>query len=346
MPTPPPAQPLVRPATLSPLTGEPLQLLAYEKPLVALEQQLMELESMAAETNVDFEAELAKLRQQATEVKSRLYSVLSPAQKMQVARHPQRPNLLEVVQRLSPETWFELHGDRMGADDRAMIGGIAELGNQPVMMVGTQKGRTMKENLVHNFGMANPEGYRKALRLFQHAAKFHMPIITFIDTPGAYPGLEGEQHAIGHAIALNIREMAGMGVPIISVVLGEASSGGALGIGVANHIYMLEHALYTVISPEGCASILWRSADKAVQAAEALKITAQDLVQFGICDAVIAEPEGGAHYDPDLTVDRLRAQLLNGLNQLSHLDAEGLREQRYQKYRQLGAVEERLLATV
>jgi acetyl-CoA carboxylase carboxyl transferase subunit alpha len=234
----------------------------------------------------------------------------------------------------------------MGADDRAMIGGIAELGNQPVMMVGTQKGRTMKENLVHNFGMANPEGYRKALRLFQHAAKFHMPIITFIDTPGAYPGLEGEQHAIGHAIALNIREMAGMGVPIISVVLGEASSGGALGIGVANHIYMLEHALYTVISPEGCASILWRSADKAVQAAEALKITAQDLVQFGICDAVIAEPEGGAHYDPDLTVDRLRAQLLNGLNQLSHLDAEGLREQRYQKYRQLGAVEERLLATV
>lgn len=342
----PPSQPMAKPVTLSPLTGEPLQLLPYEKPLLALEQQLMELESMAAETNVDFEAELAKLRQQAAEVKSHLYSALSPAQKMQVARHPQRPNLLEVVQRLSPETWFELHGDRMGADDRAMIGGIAELGNQPVMMVGTQKGRTMKENLVHNFGMANPEGYRKALRLFQHAAKFHMPIITFIDTPGAYPGLEGEQHAIGHAIALNIREMAGMGVPIISVVLGEASSGGALGIGVANHIYMLEHALYTVISPEGCASILWRSADKAVQAAEALKITAQDLVRFGICDAVIAEPEGGAHYDPDLTVDRLRAQLLNGLNQLSHLDAEGLREQRYQKYRQLGAVEERLLATV
>jgi acetyl-CoA carboxylase carboxyl transferase subunit alpha len=266
-----------------------------------------------------------------------LYAQLTPAQRLQLARHPQRPNTLEVYRMLSPETWVELHGDRAGTDDHAIVGGLIELGNQPCMVLGTQKGRGMKESLHHNFGMASPEGYRKALRLMQHAEKFKMPLITFIDTPGAYPGKEGEQHAIGQAIATNIREMARLKVPVLCVVMGEASSGGALGLGVANKIYMLEHAQYTVISPEGCASILWRSADFAAQAAEALKITAQDLVHFGLCDAIIEEPLGGAHRNPEATVTAIKAQLLEGLAELGSLDAEALRSQRYQKYRNFGA---------
>jgi acetyl-CoA carboxylase carboxyl transferase subunit alpha len=237
---------------------------------------------------------------------------------------------------LSPDTWFELHGDRAGADDRAILGGLVEIGSQPVMLVGTQKGRGMKENLVYNFGMANPEGYRKALRLFQHAEKFKMPIITIIDTPGAYPGIQGEQHGIGQAIAFNIREMARTRVPILSLVTGEASSGGALGIGVADRIYMLEHALYTVISPEGCASILWRSAEYAARAAEALKITAEDLLRFEIIDGIIQEPLGGAHQDPQLTGERILAMLQSGLDELRGRTPEQLIEGRYQKYRKLG----------
>ena len=322
-----------------------IQPLAFEKPLIALEEQLAALEAPAATAHPELKPSgvntVEALRQQITQLKHDLYQNLSPAQKLQIARHPQRPNTLEVIKGLAePDTWFELHGDRAGKDDRAIVGGVLEFNNRPVMMLGTQKGRGMKENLIHNFGMANPEGYRKALRLCQHAEKFNMPIITFIDTPGAYPGIEGEQHAIGHAIALNIREMAGMRVPIISIVLGEASSGGALGIGVANHIYMLEHAQYTVISPEGCASILWRNASFATQAAEALKITAQDLSTFGIADAVIAEPEGGAHYLPDQTIAAISAQIALGLDELCPLSAEALREQRYQKYRAIGACQE------
>jgi acetyl-CoA carboxylase carboxyl transferase subunit alpha len=317
---------------------ETLVPLAHEKPLMALEAKIVELAAMALESGVDFESELEQLRQQAQVVRTQIYEHLSPGQKLAIARHPQRPNCVEMIQLLSPEVWIELHGDRAGADDRAIVGGIAQLGGQPVMMVGTQKGRSIKENLVHNFGMANPQGYRKALRLFQHADKFNMPIITLIDTPGAYPGMDGEQCAIGHAIATNIREMARLGVPVLSLVMGEASSGGALGIGVANKIYMMEHAQYTVISPEGCASILWRSADKAIEAAEALKITAQDLTEFGICDGVVPEPPGGAHYDPSLTSERVRTLLLQGLQDLGALDREGLRQQRYDKYRTIGVV--------
>jgi acetyl-CoA carboxylase carboxyl transferase subunit alpha len=315
-----------------------IQPLDFEKPLIQLKKQI---EDLKKEPKSPLNEDWQKLQTQLEEMELKLYDNLSPAQKLQIARHPQRPNTLEVIQGLSPDTWFELHGDRMGKDDRAIVGGIAELNGQPVMMLGTQKGRSMKENLVHNFGMANPEGYRKALRLFQHAEKFKMPVITFIDTPGAYPGIEGEQHAIGHAIALNIREMARLNVPIISVVMGEASSGGALGIGISNHIYMLEHAQYTVISPEGCASILWRDASYATTAAEALKITAQDLYRFGICDAVIDEPRGGAHYQPDATIQAIGERLQRGLDELNQWDAETLKEQRFQKYRQIGAVEER-----
>jgi acetyl-CoA carboxylase carboxyl transferase subunit alpha len=347
--------------------SDTIQPLDFEKSILDMHIQIEELVRMSTETGVDFETEIQNLRVQAAEVNQKLYQHLSPAQKLQVARHPQRPNFLEWVTLLSPNTWIELHGDRAGADDRAILGGIAEVSLnelslsetpasghssvqpeeasslQPVMIIGMQKGRTMKENLIHNFGMASPEGYRKAMRLFAHAEKFRLPIITLIDTPGAYPGMQGEEHGIGHAIAHNIREMARLTVPVISIVTGEASSGGALGIGVSDRIYMLEHALYTVISPEGCASILWRSAAYASQAADALKITAQDLKTFGIIDDIIEEPIGGAHRDPVLTGQHMQALVQQGLRELLCLPVKQLREQRYQKYRKIGAFEENAL---
>jgi acetyl-CoA carboxylase carboxyl transferase subunit alpha len=314
--------------------------LEFEKPLLIVEDKIRELQQVAIQTGTDLNEEIIRLQHQAHELRSRLHENLTPSQKLQVARHPQRPNFLELVRGLSPETWFELHGDRAGMDDRAILGGIVELDGMPALMVGNQKGRNMKENLVHNFGMANPEGYRKAMRLFQHAEKFKMPIVTVIDTPGAYPGMQGEEHAIGHAIAWNIREMARLQVPIISIVTGEASSGGALGIGVSDRILMLEHALYTVISPEGCASILWRSAEYAARAAEALRITAQELKGFGIIDAIIEEPQGGAHYDPALTIQRVSETLIPALRELKQHNGEQLRSGRYEKFRRIGAFQE------
>jgi acetyl-CoA carboxylase carboxyl transferase subunit alpha len=314
--------------------------LEFEKPIMAMEEKIEELMRLSQDNQIDFTAEIAKLRSQAEEVRNKLYLQLTPAQKVQVARHPQRPNLLETVKMLSPETWVELRGDRAGTDDRALIGGIIELPSGPVMVVGSQKGRGMKENLTHNFGMANPEGYRKALRLFYHAEKFKMPVLTLVDTPGAYPGIAGEQHGIGQAIAFNIREMARLRTPIISVVTGEGASGGALGIGVANRIYMLEHALYTVISPEGCASILWRSAEYAPQAATALKITAQDLLAFGIVDGIIPEPQGGAHYDPALSGQRILETVEQAIGELKTMDKAQLLADRYHKFRKIGAYQE------
>ena len=318
--------------------------LPFEEPLVQLQQKITELEALNQSVDVNLDADISKLREQWQTLRQKIYANLTPANQLQIIRHPQRPNCLEMVRGMVGDSWFELHGDRGGCDDRAIIGGIGELpladgSSKPVMWVGTQKGRGMKENLTHNFGMANPEGYRKAMRLFHHANKFNMPIVTLIDTPGAYPGMDGEQKGIGQAIAWNIREMARLGVPILSVVLGEASSGGALGIGVANRIYMLEHALYTVISPEGCASILWRSADKAADAADALKITANDLLGFGVCDAKILEPLGGAHHDPAHTIESVKTQLQQGLVELLPLTAEQRILQRYEKYRTIGAFE-------
>lgn len=343
-PTPMPTlKPPSTPASLPAVT--PLAPLPFEEPLVQLQQKITELETLNQSVEVDLDAEISKLRKQWQALQQKIYTNLTPANQLQIIRHPHRPNCLEMVRGMVGDGWFELHGDRGGCDDRAIIGGIGELpladgSTKPVMWVGTQKGRGMKENLTHNFGMANPEGYRKAMRLFNHANKFNMPIVTLIDTPGAYPGMDGEQKGIGQAIAWNIREMARLGVPILSVVLGEASSGGALGIGVANRIYMLEHALYTVISPEGCASILWRSADKAADAADALKITANDLLGFGVCDAKILEPMGGAHHDPTLTIERVQAQLQQGLTELLPLTAEERILQRYEKYRTIGAFED------
>jgi acetyl-CoA carboxylase carboxyl transferase subunit alpha len=321
-------------------TTQPIAPLDFEKPILAIEEKIEELVKVSQSTGIDFNEEIARLKSQAEDVKAKLYQNLSPAQKLQIARHPQRPNFLEIVQAISPNVWIEMHGDRGGSDDRAMLGGIIELNGQPMMAIGTQKGRGMKENLIYNFGMANPEGYRKALRLFQHAEKFKMPVLTIIDTPGAYPGLHGEQYGIGQAIAFNIREMARLQVPILSLVTGEASSGGALGIGVADRIFMLEHALYTVISPEGCASILWRSAEYAARAAEALKITAQDLLNFGIIDGIIEEPMGGAHQDPKLMTDRIAQTLEASLADLRHTPPERLKETRFAKFRKIGEVQE------
>jgi acetyl-CoA carboxylase carboxyl transferase subunit alpha len=315
--------------------------LEFEKPIFAMEDKIEELIRMSRESGVDVAEEIAPLRRQAEEVKAKLYQTLKPAQKLQIARHPQRPGLLETIQMLSPTVWIEMHGDRSGSDDRAIIGGIMELPSVgPVMVVGTQKGRSMKENLIHNFGMAHPEGYRKALRLFQHAEKFKMPVLTLVDTPGAYPGIAGEEHGIGQAIAFNIREMARLKTPIISVVTGEGASGGALGIGVANRIYMLEHALYTVISPEGCASILWRSAEFSSQAAEALKITAQDLMNFGMIDGIINEPQGGAHYDPSAMARNILDVIEPAFLELKGQSKEQLTEERYEKFRKIGAFRE------
>ena len=328
------------------MSTDKIQPLEFEKPILAMEEKIEELMKISQESNVDFNDEIEHLRRQADEVRSKLYHRLTPSQKLQIARHPQRPGFEDLMHGLSPETWIELHGDRGGTDDRAILAGIIELAGKPVLALGTQKGKSMKDNLEHNFGMANPEGYRKALRLFNHAEKFKMPILTVIDTPGAYPGIAGEQHGIGQAIAYNIREMARLRVPVISLVTGEGASGGALGIGVANRIYMLEHAVYTVISPEGCASILWRSAEFASKAAEAMKITAQDLKNFGIVDGIIEEPRGGAHHDHALAYERITEVLAPAFAELSGIDGETLMTQRYEKFRQIGAFVEKQTAGV
>jgi acetyl-CoA carboxylase carboxyl transferase subunit alpha len=322
----------------------PFEPFAFEKSLYLIEEKINDLMRISQETGVDFQVEIEALAAQAQAAREKLYRNLKAPEKLQIARHPQRPNMLELIGRLSPQTWFELHGDRCGHDDPALVGGIIELLNRPVMVVGMQKGRSMKENIRCNFGMPNPEGYRKARRLFHHANKFGMPILTLIDTPGAYPGMAGEQHGIGIAIAENIRDMARLRVPIVSVVLGEGCSGGALGIGVANEIYMLEHSLYTVISPEGCASILWRSAEHAAQAAESLKITAQDLLSFGIIDGIIPEPLGGAHYDPQATLDAIHTTVVAAFSDLVTQSPADLVAGRYAKFRSIGTFEETRLA--
>ena len=235
--------------------------LDFEKPILEIQEKIEELKKMSQESGMDVNKDIEVLEQEAEDFKRELFSNLNPTQKMQIARHPERPNFTDFVNRMCTD-FVELHGDRVGTDDRAIIGGLAKLDGRPVMIIGTMKGKSTKENLEYNFGMPQPEGYRKALRLFKHADKFNLPIITIIDTPGAYPGISAEEHAQGAAIAMNLREMQKLGVPVIAIISGEGCSGGALGLAVANRVYMLEHAYYTVISPEGCASILWRYASK------------------------------------------------------------------------------------
>ena len=284
---------------------------------------------------MDYNDEIKKLENQTEEYKKELYESLEPYQKLQIARHPQRPNFLDYVHFMC-EDFIEFHGDREGCDDRAIIGGIAKIDGRSVMLVGTQKGKTTKENLEYNFGMPQPQGYRKALRLFEHASKFNLPIITLVDTMGAYPGMQAEQTGQGIAIAVNLREMAKLEVPVIAVITGEGCSGGALGLAVANKVMILEHAYYTVISPEGCASILWRDANMAREAANALKITGKDLLQYGIVDEVIKEPVGGAHYNPEAMACELKKSLLNALDEYKNMSAQELKDDRYNKFRHMG----------
>ena len=284
---------------------------------------------------MNLDKEIESFEQQAKDYQNEIYSHLSIEDKLQIARHSDRPNFLEYMD-LMCEDFIELHGDRMGCDDRAIIGGLAKLDGKPIMFVGTQKGKNTKENLEHNFGMPQPQGYRKALRLFEHASKFNIPIVTLIDTPGAYPGVSAEATGQGIAIATNLRDMAKLKVPVIAIITGEGCSGGALGLAVANEVLMLEYAYYTVISPEGCASILWRDSSLAATAAEALKISSEDLLHLGIIDGIVKEPLGGAHTNHQEMADNLKHSILESLKKYSKMSASKLREQRYNKYRVMG----------
>ena len=313
-----------------------MTVLDFEKPITEIQEKIDELKKISLESGMDLNKEIETFEQQAEDYKKELYANLKPSQKLQIARHPERPNFLDYVENICTD-FVELHGDRTGSDDRAIIGGLARIDGRTVMIVGTMKGKSTKENLEYNFGMPQPQGYRKALRLFKHADKFNIPIVTIIDTPGAYPGISAEETNQGGAIAVNLREMAKLKVPVIAVISGEGCSGGALGLAVANRVYLLEHAYYTVISPEGCASILWRDAAKAPEAAEALKITAPDLMKFDIIDGEIKEPLGGAHHDYKVMSEELKKTILSALDELSSQLGEELKKSRYEKFRKMGA---------
>ena len=312
-----------------------MAILEFEKPLYEIQKKIEELKKISESSGMDVSNEIKNFEKQALEYKKEVYANLTPSQRLQIARHSDRPTFLDYVKLMTTD-FTEFHGDREGTDDRAIIGGVAKLGERTVMIIGTQKGKTTKENLVYNFGMPQPQGYRKALRLFYHANKFNMPIVTLIDTPGAYPGMKAEETAQGTAIAVNLKEMAKLNVPIIAVITGEGCSGGALGLAVADRVYMLEHAYYTVISPEGCASILWRDAAKASEAAEALKITSEDLLKLDVIDGIVKEPLGGAHCDYDKIGADIKNTITDAINELENIEPSKLRDDRYNKFRRMG----------
>jgi acetyl-CoA carboxylase carboxyl transferase subunit alpha len=314
-------------------------LLEFEKPLRELEKQLDTLHQQSLENNIDMSAELSAIEEKIETTRKDIYTNLTPWQRVQVARHPKRPYALDYITALCTD-FQELHGDRQFNDDRALIGGTAFLDGRPVMIIAQQKGRDTKENIVRNFGMPQPEGYRKALRLMKLAEKFRLPVITFIDTPGAYPGVESEARHVSEAIAVNLREMAMLKVPSVAIIVGEGGSGGALGIGVADRVLIFENAYYSVISPEGCAAILWKDRANAPKAAEALKLNAASLADLGVVDDVIPEPLGGAHYDPAKAAEALKHTLHKHLHQLVDLPVEKLLDQRYERYRALGEYRE------
>ena len=312
-----------------------MAILEFEKPLYEIEQKIQELKKISETSGMDVSEQIETFEQQANEYKKELYANLTPFQRLQIARHAERPTFLDYVKLMTTD-FIELHGDREGTDDRAIIGGVAKIDGQSVVIIGTQKGKTTKENLVYNFGMPQPQGYRKALRLFYHANKFNLPIVTLIDTPGAYPGMKAEETAQGTAIAVNLREMAKLNVPIIAVITGEGCSGGALGLAVADKVLMLQHSYYTVISPEGCASILWRDASKADVAAQSLKITSEDLLELDIIDGIVQEPLGGAHNDYEQIGADLKKAIVDSINELKDVEPNKLRDDRYNKFRRMG----------
>jgi acetyl-CoA carboxylase carboxyl transferase subunit alpha len=307
----------------------------FEKPLVALESKIAELKQLSGSAGVDFADEIVKLERKARKLQTEIFRDLSRWQTVQLARHPNRPYSLDYIQGLFTD-WFEIEGDRRFSADRAIVSGLARLGGEPVVIVAEQKGRGTKENMLRNFGMPRPEGYRKARRLYDLADRFRRPLVTFIDTPGAYPGIGAEERGQAEAIAVNLEVMASLGVPSISVIIGEGGSGGALALGVTNRILMLQYATYSVISPESCSSILYRDATKAQKSAENLKLTAKDLQGFGIVDEVVKEAPGGAHRDPKLTIDNVGAALRRHLAELKAMSPEQLVKARYQKFRAMG----------
>jgi acetyl-CoA carboxylase carboxyl transferase subunit alpha len=311
--------------------------LEFEQPLREIEEKIEKLSAAAAGGKTSAQNDIRKLRAKFAQVEYELYQNLTPWQRTQLARHSQRPSTLDYINELSRD-FLELHGDRTFGDDRAIVGGFARFNERTVMMIGHQKGKTLKERMQRNFGMPNPEGYRKALRLMRMAEKFNRPIITFIDTPGAYPGIGAEERGQAEAIARNLLVMSRLTVPIISVVIGEGGSGGALALGVSDRVLMLEHSVYSVISPEGCAAILWDNPAKVVDAASALKITAKDLLDLGVIDDIVPEPLGGAHREPKAICTLVGKALTNQLFDLTDLSAEQLLTRREQKYRKIGAV--------
>jgi acetyl-CoA carboxylase carboxyl transferase subunit alpha len=307
----------------------------FELPLAELRAKIEELRKFSRDKQIDFSEEIARLEQRLAQLEGELYESMSTQQKMQVARHAQRPTTLDYIQHLFTE-FIELHGDRLYGDDLAIVGGIARFNGIPITVIGHQKGRDTKENIARFFGSPHPDGFRKALRLMKQADKFNRPIITFIDTKGAYPGNAAEERGQGEAIARNLLEMAAMRVPILCVVIGEGGSGGALALGVGNRVFMLENAIYSVISPEGAASILYKDASKSMEAAEAMKITADEILKQGVIDAIIPEPKGGAHRDIALQAESIKTTLWQHLQELLAMTQEQLVEDRYRKFREIG----------
>ncbi len=320
---------------MSPPVQKPTFALDFERPLLALESKIAELKELSGGAQVDFSDEILKLERKAKKLQAEIFSDLTPWQTVQMARHPQRPYTLDYLRALFTD-FFEIEGDRRFAADRAIVAGFARFDGQPVVVMGHQKGRTTKENMLRNFGMPRPEGYRKARRLFDLADRFRMPVLVFIDTPGAYPGIGAEERGQAEAIAVNLEVMSSLGVPTISVVIGEGASGGALGVGVTSRILMLEYSWYNVISPESCSAILYRDPGQAKKSADALKLTARDLAGFGITDEIVQEPAGGAHRDPALAAKNVGDAIRRHLAQLKAMSPEQLVADRYRKFRAIG----------
>jgi len=313
--------------------------LDFEKPILELERKIEELKKFTKKEDIDLSKDIASLIERLETLRKEVFTSLTSWQRVQLARHPERPYTLDYI-RMIMEDFIEIHGDRHFGDDQAIVAGLARMNGNKIMVIGHQKGRDTKENLRRNFGCAHPEGYRKAMRLMRMAEKFKIPIVTFIDTPGAYPGVGAEERGQAEAIAFNLREMAGIKVPIVVIVIGEGGSGGALGIGVGDRVFVLENAYYSVISPEGCAAILWKDRMRAPSAAGALKLTAPELMELKIIDGMVPEPLGGAHKNPEDTAKEIKKVIKKSLEALSKLTADELVEERYKKYREMGAYKE------
>lgn len=311
--------------------------LDFERPILELERKVSELKSLALDGSIDLEEEIKTLEVRLEKLKKEVFESLTPWQRVQIARHPKRPYTMDYIN-MTTADFVEIHGDRMFSDDKAMIGGLAKIDGEKVLIIGHQKGRDTKENIMRSFGSAHPEGYRKAMRLMELANKFNIPIVAFIDTPGAYPGIGAEERGQANSIAYNLREMMLLNVPIVVVVIGEGGSGGALGIGVGDRVYVMENSYYSVISPEGCAAILWKDRLKAPAAAEVLKLTAKDLLGLGLIDEEIPEPLGGAHRDPEKAAQAIKKVVKKALKELKSIPRQELLKLRYEKFRKIGSV--------